>query len=470
MRTLLVFLCFTTFLCTGVRAQVQIGSDIVATTPGEPVANNLVLSADGTRLVIGNSSGNPADYVRTYDLVDDEWVVVGSDLPGRPNGNSDHLRVRLSADGNRLVVGSPTRDDEPGQVEIYDWTGTDWAVETILGGAPDDDSFGARIDLSADGNTLIVGSPEYDTPAGSFAGGVRVFRFDSFWEEITGDFAVGSESDAVGFAVEISADGNRIAYSVQWGDIGGEDAGFVDVFDYNGTSWERVGQAITGSLTGDRLGYSLSMTPDGNHLAIGGIGAPWVGVYRVMELSGNEWQTVGEEYRGASSGLRLGEIVLISDDAETLVLPNFVDNQPLGVYIETFTGNAWTAGEPDFPNSDSPDGEFFALAGNTLALTYPLEEANEDRLPVVQVYDIAALTPTRQPVIPIAKLWPNPAEDRLNVDGVTYSEGLILDGFGRTVRAFSGGGPIATSGLPPGAYFVRLRTEAGWAAGRFLKR
>lgn len=70
---------------------------------------------------------------------------------------------------------------------------------------------------------------------------------------------------------------------------------------------------------------------------------------------------------------------------------------------------------------------------------------------------------------PDLTLFPNPTTDRLNVAGLNYSEGTIIDGFGRTVRQF-GNGNISTLGLPSGAYFIRLRTEAGWATGRFLKR
>lgn len=66
-------------------------------------------------------------------------------------------------------------------------------------------------------------------------------------------------------------------------------------------------------------------------------------------------------------------------------------------------------------------------------------------------------------------LFPNPADDQVNVADLNYSEVIIIDGFGRAVRR-SGSGPISTIGLPAGAYFVQLRTEAGWATGRFLKR
>lgn len=454
-------------LGTCARAQTQIGSDIIGETPDYGIGSSLALSADGARLIVATNNGFPDDFVRTYDLIADEWTVVGTDLTGRENGSGDHLRVSLSADGNRLAVGSPTRDDSPGQVELYNWTGTDWTAGTVLGGEADDDSFGFSLALSADGNTLVVGSPNYETTAGRNAGGVRVFRYGTFWEEITGNFVAGEENDLVGDGVQISADGNRIAYSRPGTN---ELTGAVEVFDYDGTAWNQVGQAITGTMAGDRLGFSLNMTSDGDRLAMGGIGSVSGGLYRVAVLTDGEWQTVGEEYRGEQALPLFGENIFLSDDGETLVLTNRISGSaPTGVYIETLIDGEWTTGPADFPDTQDDYGFTTVMAGNTLAFSSPSHQIDGEFVGLVRVYNIVELTPTQQAVIPLAKLWPNPTDDRLNVAGVTFSEGVIVDGFGRTVRQFSNA-PISTLGLPAGAYFVRLRTEEGWATGRFLKR
>jgi hypothetical protein len=467
----LLLLCTIPLLCTSVRAQVQIGNDIIGDTPDYGIGTSLALSADGTRLIVGSDNGFPDDFVATYDLVGDDWARVGRLLVGRGNG-SDHMQVTLSADGNRLVYGEPTRDDSPGQVYIHNWTGEDWDEGTILGGVSGDDGFGGALALSADGNTLVVGSPNYETAVGNRAGGVRVFRRAGFWEEITGDFAVGGAGDQVGYAVQVSADGNRIAYSAQFGSFEGlASAGFVDVFDYDGTSWTRAGQAIGGTMEGDRLGYSLSMTSDGEKIAMGGVGDPWVGIYRVVELVADSWQTVGEEYRRESPARSFfGENIIITDDGETLILTNLVANDPTGVFIENLVDGDWTREPADFSSTEDGFGFATASAGNTLAFSHPSGQVGGEFRGIVRVYEIAELTPTRRLPFPIAKTWPNPVHELLNISGINFSEGVILDGFGRAVRTFNGETTVSTAGLPAGAYFLRLRTEAGWAVGRFVRR
>lgn len=472
MKSLLLFLlCLLTFLCTCVHAQTQIGSDIVGDTPGFGTGTSLTLSANATRLIVGSTNGSPDDFVAAYDLIDGEWVRVGRLLTGRGNG-SDHNVVSVSADGNRLAYGEPTRDDSQGQVYIHNWMGEDWDAGTILGGASDDDGFGEAIALSADGNTLVVGSPDYETAAGNQAGGVRVFRYSNVWEEITGDFAVGNAGDQVGNAVQVNANGNRIAYSVQNGSFNEKaGAGYIDVFDYDGSTWSRVGQAIGGTTEGDRLGYSLSMTTDGEHLAIGGVGEPWVGIYRVVELAGDNWQTVGEEYRGDFPPQNyLGENIILSDDGETLILTNLVADGPTGIFIENLFNGSWTTGPADLPGTEDGFGFATALAGSTLAFSHPNGQVNGESRGIVRVYDIAELTPIHRPTVPLAQIWPNPVDDLLNVSGVAFSGGFILDGYGRKVRTFNGGTTVSTAGLPAGAYFLRLQTEQGWAVGRFVRR
>ena len=47
--------------------------------------------------------------------------------------------------------------------------------------------------------------------------------------------------------------------------------GFVSIYQYNGTSWNQVGQDIDGESPNDKSGISVSLSSDGNIVAIGSI-------------------------------------------------------------------------------------------------------------------------------------------------------------------------------------------------------
>ena len=74
-------------------------------------------------------------------------------------GNS----VKVSDDGSTMVVGAHGEDDKgsaAGAVYIYSWDGSNWTGEeklTASDGAAND-YFGWTVDISEDGNTILVGA------------------------------------------------------------------------------------------------------------------------------------------------------------------------------------------------------------------------------------------------------------------------------------------------------------------------
>jgi hypothetical protein len=64
----------------------------------------------------------------------------------------------MSADGSVLAVG----DDALDKVFVYRWNGSEWELSETITGDQSDESFGFSLALSADGTTLVVGSPFWD--------------------------------------------------------------------------------------------------------------------------------------------------------------------------------------------------------------------------------------------------------------------------------------------------------------------
>jgi len=75
--------------------------------------------------------------------------------------------------------------------------------------------------------------------------------------------------DNSGRSVSISSDGNVVAIGASGNDGNGSGAGHVRVYAWNGTAWVQRGLDIDGKAPYDYSGSSVSISSDGNVVAIG---------------------------------------------------------------------------------------------------------------------------------------------------------------------------------------------------------
>jgi len=142
---------------------------------------------------------------------------------------------------------------------------------------------GHSVAISEDGFTVAVGAT-YDNPN---KGQVKIFRFKSgSWTQIGS--TIGSTGGAnSGWSISLSDNGNIVAIGARGNDGGGSLSGHVRVYQYSGGSWTLLGSGIDGAASGDLNGTSVSLSSDGMKLATG---APGVGTdrghARVYEYSG----------------------------------------------------------------------------------------------------------------------------------------------------------------------------------------
>jgi hypothetical protein len=175
---------------------------------------------------------------------------------------------------------------------------------------------GWAVAMSADGNRIII-SARANSDIAYLVGQVRVYTWNgTTWtrtgQEINGDVA----GDEIGHSVAISADGNRIAIGARFKDSNGNDAGgHVRVYTWNGTTWTRTGSDMNGEATGDHSGTSVAMSADGNRIAIGaplndGNGAD-SGHVRVYTWNGTTWTKAGNDIDGEATNDNSGNSVEI---------------------------------------------------------------------------------------------------------------------------------------------------------------
>ena len=141
---------------------------------------------------------------------------------------------------------------------------------------------------------------------GTSAGHVRIYNFNgSSWIQLGNDIDGEAADDRSGYSVSLSSDGNTVAIGAYCNDGNGSDAGHVRIYNFNGSSWIQLGNDIDGEAAGDdRSGYSVSLSSDGNTVAIGayrndGNGSD-AGHVRIYNFNGSSWIQLGNDIDGES--------------------------------------------------------------------------------------------------------------------------------------------------------------------------
>jgi hypothetical protein len=199
---------------------------------------------------------------------------VGSDILGGASGLHMQMANALSANGLTVAVGASWTNSKTGAVRVFELVSGTWTQKgaAIAGEATDDES-GTSVSLSANGLTVAIGAPNNDG-AGVSAGHVRVYRWNgTAWAQLGGDIDGIAAGDLSGTAVQLAADGNTIvvgAHSNNGPTNSQTDIGMARVFTWDGTSWNQKGSTIYGENIGDFFGYSVSISANGNRIAVGG--------------------------------------------------------------------------------------------------------------------------------------------------------------------------------------------------------
>jgi hypothetical protein len=300
---------------------------------GDLSGSSVSLSGDGLALAVGapSNDGNGVDsgHVRVYNWNGTSWDQLGSDIDGSDPSDQFGFSVALSYNGRTVAIGAPFNGiDDKGHVRVYDWNDSssswDQRGDDINGEAAGDKS-GYSVDISADGETVAIGAPFNGIDD---KGHVRVYDWNdssSSWDQRGDDINGEAAGDKSGFSVDLSANGNAVAIGAPFN--GYADRGHVRVYYWNGRLWiQRGGSDIDGERNRDESGSSVSLSGDGKTVAIGaakntgdnGTNSGHVRVYR-YQSSSNRWVQLGSDIDGEATGDNAASVSL-SDDGYTLAV------------------------------------------------------------------------------------------------------------------------------------------------------
>ncbi|MEX0997651.1 MAG: T9SS type A sorting domain-containing protein [Flavobacteriaceae bacterium] len=156
---------------------------------GQPILNDgqyalyawdVDLSGDGNTIAIGSHPINGPGIAKMVELIDDQWIQKGERVFGDQEGDYFGTSVSLSDNGTIVAVGAPLANNSTsyfeGYTSIYKFTGTDWSqLGTPIYGNNEYDYSGFEVALSAVGDILAVGTPNFTNEPFTNSGVVRVY-------------------------------------------------------------------------------------------------------------------------------------------------------------------------------------------------------------------------------------------------------------------------------------------------------
>ncbi len=302
----------------------------------------VALSTDGTTALIGSpDEGLGSAWVFTRS--GSTWTQQGSKLTGAEQVESYGqfgASVSLSGDGDTALIGGSGDHNLTGAAWVFKRTGSTWTQQgpkLVASGESGKAQFGLSVSLSEDGLTALIGGPGNVEGDVDGIGAAWVFTLTgASWTQQAKLVGEGETGGALlGWSVSISSDGDSALIG---GPDDSSDTGAAWVFTRSGSSWSQQGSKLTGSDTNpaQQFGWSVAISSDGETALIGGpyegsfVGAAWV-----FSRAETTWSQQGPKLTGAGEvgGGDFGESVALSGDGNTALVGGSYDNH--------FEGAAW---------------------------------------------------------------------------------------------------------------------------------
>ncbi|TDP58235.1 T9SS type A sorting domain-containing protein [Flavobacterium dankookense] len=255
---------------------------------------------------------------------------IGSSLNGTFAEDRFGQSTTINSTGNIIAVGAPTNSqvgNETGQVTVFSFDGENWnQLGGLLNGltSSDEVNFGSSLSISSNGEILAVGSPNYDSIGNDF-GAVQIFKFEnSNWVQL-GNTIIGTQDNSfTGASISLSSDGNRIAVGSPGKSIDGLQRGNVTIYELVSNVWSQLGTSIIGDLNQVFFGNQIKLNSTGDNVIISDfnidIEPTKIGKVKVYSFDGTNWTQKGNSIVGLLSEDNRLKSVDMSNDASTIVI------------------------------------------------------------------------------------------------------------------------------------------------------
>ena len=306
----------------------QIGSDIDGIVENDFTGTSVSLSNDGTTVavgVIGHSgtglTGNGC--VRVYKNQSGNWTKIGSDIEGDSTNDNFGTSVAISQNGSIVVIGAVNyQGGNNGYAKVYqNQSGTWTQLGSTIVGDGSTDRLGNSVSISLDGTIIAIGVKEHNSGRGQ----VKIYQNNAnVWTQLGNSILGTNADDNLGHSVSLSGNGQIIAIGAHNGDINQTNSGHVSVYQYvsGTTSWDKLGNDMVGYESNGQLGNAVALSSDGSTVIVGSSNSDASGtdsgLVKVFKYIDEYWLQVGRKVIGQNSGDKLGFSVTINTDGSII--------------------------------------------------------------------------------------------------------------------------------------------------------
>lgn len=473
-------------------SQIQVGNNIHGESSYDEFGTSIDISEDGNRIIIGSpygsttSGGFERGHIQVFDYINDNWQQIGDKIIGEYINQDFGFAARISGNGKRIIVGAPfDHSFDYSRTIVYEIINNNWVIvgDTIIGSCCDE-QFGWAVDISSSGNRIAIGAPA-NHDYGEYSGSIKIYDLlNGNWTQVGNDIH-GLEGGRGGASLAISGDGNTIIFGSPnysaW-------AGFVQIYHFDGNDWVLLGdQTFINDNSNGLLGESVEINFDGTKIIVGAStsdeAGPLSGQAVVYKFENSQWLQVGQKINGESQYENTGKAVSISNDGNLIAVgaPTNADTDigagQARIYQLNEANNQWQQAGQDI-NGDGmlvDFGQSVSLSGNGLriAIGAPLSDNNGTDSGTVKVFEDFSLTTNLIPPSEVSqiKIWPNPVFDRIKVSqNVSSSTVYLLNTIGqKTSIELDSNNELNLSTFNAGIYYLQIESSNGVEVKRIIK-
>lgn len=273
-------------------SQTQVGTDVDGNAIGDHLGWSTAISSTGDIIAVGApKADNDKGYVKVLKNENGSWTQIGNNILGDSEGDLFGHSIALSDDGTILAIGGYGYVGGSGIVKVYEFSNNNWIQlgtnmtgndiqQGAVAGNPEV-NFGYSVSLNSDGTILAVGALKSDSiihnnPDIFNHGDVAIFNFENNDWVKTAQISGEAEEDNSGISISLNGDGTIIAIGAANNDGNGNNSGHARVYRKQNNSWTQVGNDNTadgkdmnGENAFDLAGFSVSLSADGQFIAIG---------------------------------------------------------------------------------------------------------------------------------------------------------------------------------------------------------
>jgi hypothetical protein len=372
--------------------------------------SSLSFSLDATILAVGipPSNGNGRLVVYEYNTSTSNWTQLGQTVHGEAQSDVFGDSIDISSDGTIVAVCAYGKNSNTGQVIVYKYNGTHWnQYGQALNGDAENSYFGQSVSLSSLGDVISIGANGHSQNAIE-DGQVNIYKYNgSRWNQRGQALDGDTEKAFFGTSVSLSSDGENLAVGANGYN---NNYGQVNIYQYNGTNWIQFGNAINGITPDENSGTSVSLSSDGDIVAIGAhryySKRGKVSIYGSTTLDINNtlvdsWVLLGDPIIGDNVDDNFGYSVSLSSDGKTVAIGAYGVNYNLGqAKVYKYIGNQWVQIGKNITGNPGNEqfGDQIALSsdGTTIACNAKTD-IEDSRVEIYKYQIIPTQSPTKSP-------------------------------------------------------------------------